>query len=241
MLPLPRLSNLYAFVKHLLKEFTSINFIKQKLKKAAIYLNFYGFEKKMFYCVPMSEKVKIKAGSILISEPFLADPNFSRTVVYIAEHDANGTVGFVVNQPMGLMLKDVIPTEPTEDFLDIPLFTGGPVGNDTLHVIHQLGDHVKGSKFISQHTYWGGDFEQIKFLIGNKNADTRDFKFFVGYSGWGPGQLESEIESNSWIVMKGSSDLVFGETDTKTWEKALEQKGGKFKLYQNSPLRPDWN
>lgn len=189
----------------------------------------------------MFQQIKLKSGMMLVADPFLPDPNFSRSVVYIVEHDDKGTVGFVLNQPMGLMLEDVIQTGTSED-LDIPLFTGGPVGNDTLHVIHQLGDHVPGSKYISRHIYWGGDFEQIKFLIGNKNADLRDVKFFVGYSGWGPGQLEDEIKEKSWVILKGNEDLIFNNSiESKVWEKALNQKGGKFKLYQKSPLRPEWN
>ena len=121
------------------------------------------------------------------------------------------------------------------------MFSGGPVGNDTLHVIHQLGDHLKGSKYISKHTYWGGDFEQLKFLILNKNVDWRDLKIFIGYSGWSAGQLEDEIKAKSWIIHRGSEDLVFSKSEAQTWEEALNEKGGKYKLYQNSPLRPDWN
>lgn len=188
----------------------------------------------------MSKIKKIRSGDILIAEPFLADPNFSRAVVYIVEHNAEGTVGFVVNQPMGLLLKDVIHTQPAEEF-DIPLYSGGPVGTNTLHVVHQLGDHVKHSKYIARHTYWGGDFDQIKFLLLNKNADWRDVKIFIGYSGWSPDQLDAEVASKSWIIHRGSEDLIFNKLEKATWEQALRDKGGKYKLFQKSPLKPDWN
>lgn len=177
---------------------------------------------------------------VLIAEPFLTDPNFSRTVVFLVEHNEEGTLGFVLNQPMGIMLKDVIENGP-DDQLDIPLFAGGPVATDTLHVIHQLGDHIEGSKFVGKHIYWGGEFEQIRFLLGNKNAKWDDFRFFVGYSGWAPGQLEDELASGSWIVNKTDEEFIFDLEKQKLWEAALNDKGGKFKLMKGSPLRPDWN
>lgn len=188
----------------------------------------------------MPKVPKIRAGMVLIAEPFLTDPNFSRTVVFLVEHNEEGTLGFVLNQPMGIMLKDVIENGP-DDQLDIPLFAGGPVATDTLHVIHQLGDHIEGSKFVGKHIYWGGEFEQIRFLLGNKNAKWDDFRFFVGYSGWAPGQLEDELASGSWIVNKTDEEFIFDLEKQKLWEAALNDKGGKFKLMKGSPLRPDWN
>lgn len=188
----------------------------------------------------MPKVPSIRAGMVLIAEPFLADPNFSRAVVYLVEHNEEGTLGFVLNQPMGIMLKDVVEAGP-EDQLDIPLYIGGPVASSTLHVIHQLGDHIQDSKYVGKHIYWGGDFEQIKFLLGNKNARWNDFRFFVGYSGWGSGQLQEELENGSWIVNRTNDEFIFDLEKQKIWEAALTEKGGKFKLLKDSPLSPDWN
>ena len=116
----------------------------------------------------LDTKFQIRPGDLLIAEPFLPDPNFSRAVAYIVEHNDEGTIGFVLNQATGVALKDVLPGEVGEE-LDIPLYSGGPVSPETLHVIHQLGDHIPGSKYIARHTYWGGDFEQIKFRNGGES------------------------------------------------------------------------
>jgi len=188
----------------------------------------------------VSRNNNIRPGDLLIAEPFLPDPNFSRSVAYVVEHNEEGTIAFVLNQPMDLNLNDVMKGDAT-DALDIPLYTGGPVAPDTLHVIHQLGDHIPGSKYIARHTYWGGDFEHIKMLLLNKNVDWRDFRFFVGYSGWSPGQLEDELEQKSWIIHRSSEELIFNDNPMAVWEKAMEERGGKYKLFAKSPLRPDWN
>ncbi|MBI1185680.1 YqgE/AlgH family protein [bacterium] len=188
----------------------------------------------------MSHTAHIRRGDLLIADPFLSDPSFSRAVVYIVEHNEEGTIGFVLNQPMGIMLKDVVETSPGPEF-EIPLFTGGPVGGNTLHVVHQLGDHIAGSKYIANHIYWGGDFEQVKFLLGNKNADWRDMKFFVGYAGWAAGQLADELKNHSWIVLRGTEDFIFNDEDEDLWQAALRMKGGKYRLLAISPLRPEWN
>lgn len=188
----------------------------------------------------LDTKFQIRPGDLLIAEPFLPDPNFSRAVAYIVEHNEEGTIGFVLNQSTGVALKDVLPGEVGEE-LDIPLYSGGPVSPETLHVIHQLGDHISGSKYIARHTYWGGDFDQIKFLLGNKNANWKDFRFFVGYSGWSPGQLEAELEQKSWIIHRSNEELIFSDDAAEVWEKAMAERGGKYKLFAKSPLRPDWN
>ncbi|MBI3142370.1 MAG: YqgE/AlgH family protein [Bacteroidetes bacterium] len=183
---------------------------------------------------------RVKSGDFILAEPFLPDTNFYRSVVYLAEHGPNGSIGFVVNQPLGLSLKDVIHTEQTEE-LDFPLYAGGPVGSDTLYVLHQLGDHVRDSRFIARHTYWGGDFEQIKYLLINKNADHRDLKLFLGYSGWEAGQLDEEMAQGSWIVLRGMDELIFSPQEVSIWEEALRKKGGRYALLAKSPKKPDWN
>lgn len=185
-------------------------------------------------------KHRVKSGDFILSEPFLPDPNFHRSVIYLVEHGAMGSIGFVLNQRLGMSLRDVIHKEQTEE-LDFPLYAGGPVGSDTLYVLHQLGDHVQESRFIARHTYWGGDFEQIKYLLINKNADYRDLKLFLGYAGWEAGQLEAEMDQGSWIVLRGVEELIFSSHEVNLWEEALRRKGGKYALLARSPKKPEWN
>ncbi|RQP14605.1 MAG: YqgE/AlgH family protein, partial [Parapedobacter sp.] len=103
--------------------------------------------------------------SLLISEPFMLDPNFQRAVVLLCEHHAEeGTVGYVLNQPAILQLKDVIDDVPEADF---PLFFGGPVAQESIHFIHKCYDRLHSGVGLGNGIYWGGNFESLKILIRN--------------------------------------------------------------------------
>ena len=149
---------------------------------------------------------EVKRGSILISEPFLNDPNFDRTVVLICEHDENGTFGLILNKTVEIKLEDVL-----EDFegLDKQLMIGGPVQQNTLHYIHKLGDELPESKEIAPGIFWGGDFDILKTMLKEHLIDMNKIKFFLGYSGWDVGQLDNEIEEKSWFVADLSDDSYF--------------------------------
>src|SRR5687767_3484687 len=141
-------------------------------------------------------KIKPEKGRLLISEPFLPDPNFERTVVLLCEHNEEGSFGFVLNKPSILKVNEVI-----EDIggLENPVFVGGPVQQDTLHFIHR-NVSVPNAVQIANNVFWGGDFDNLLSLVDTKQITGIDLRFFLGYSGWGPGQLDSELEQDSWIV-----------------------------------------
>ncbi len=177
-------------------------------------------------------------GKILISEPFLPDPNFTRTVVLICEHNEEGTFGLVLNKPSLLHLKDVMENISRKDHL---LYIGGPVQQDTLHYIHRRGD-IDGAIAIAPGIFWGGNFEKMLLLLESGQADPKDFQFFLGYSGWGKTQLLDELAQNSWIV----SDIVtprqiFETAADSLWKQVLSEMGGKFKMFSNYPLDPRSN
>jgi putative transcriptional regulator len=144
------------------------------------------------------EKSKeLKAGQLLLSEPFMPDENFRRTVVLVCEHTPdNGTVGLIINKPINLRLNDIM-----EDFPAFKgkVFLGGPVGTDTLQFLHSLGNLVEGSVKLAENLYWGGNFEQIKMLMLEEKIKPNDIRFYLGYSGWTVGQLHSELkECEKW-------------------------------------------
>jgi len=180
-----------------------------------------------------------KKGDVLISEPFQADPNFMRTVIILCEHNDDGSIGFVLNKPAALKLKDII----TEfKGIDQEVFIGGPVQQDTLHFIHRKGSLMEGSAKIAEGLYWGGNFDELTFLLKDKLVNSQDFKFFVGYSGWAPGQLMEEIEMNSWVISRNVNiGQVFDTDATMLWKEVLENLGGKFKVISNYPVDPRLN
>ncbi|RAU83209.1 YqgE/AlgH family protein [Pontibacter arcticus] len=183
--------------------------------------------------------IKPQAGSILISEPYLGDPNFERTVVLLCSHEETaGTFGLVLNRMSNLLLSDVV--DVYDNAFDAGLGIGGPMQYNTLHYIHRLKDLPEAVE-LSDDLYWGGDFEMLRTKIGAGLINTDDIKFFLGYSGWTPGQLQEEIDKNVWIVNNNAANKLFNlETDT-LWRSILRQMGGKYKVLSNYPEDPRLN
>jgi putative transcriptional regulator len=186
-----------------------------------------------------SKEVKVERGDLLISEPFLPDPNFSRTVVLMCEHGEAGSFGFVLNKPSLIKGSDVLEDADT---FDANLYVGGPVQQDTLHFVHRRVDIIEGGEPIIEGLNWGGNFEQLLAHIRSGAVDFTNFKFFIGYSGWEEGQLEEELQQNTWIVYKGTTPEDIFDTDPDVlWKRVLEKMGGKYKVISNYPTDPRLN
>lgn len=181
---------------------------------------------------------EVKAGNVLISEPFLNDNNFSRTVVLITEHNEKGSFGLILNRPLNKKLSDIISGF---DNVQVPLFTGGPVDLNTLHVIHSIGLEVPGTLQISENLFWGGDFDHLRTLDENHNLDPQTVKFFIGYSGWMANQLEAEVKAKSWVVTNLKPEEIFNLPPEDMWNSCLKSLGGKFKEWLNFPVDPILN
>lgn len=183
-------------------------------------------------------KIKPEKGRLLISEPFLPDPNFERTVVLLCEHNEEGSFGFVLNKPSILKVNEVMQDlEGVENLV----FVGGPVQQDTLHFIHRNAS-LENAVEIVEKIYWGGAFENLMAMLDSRQITAVDIRFFLGYSGWGPGQLDSELAQDSWIVCDYVTDqLLFDTGPDVMWRKALENMGGRFSMYSNYPVDPRLN
>lgn len=178
------------------------------------------------------------SGRLLVSDPFLPDPNFKRTVVLLTEHREEGSVGFVLNKPMKLSLQDVMQLDTEER---IPLYEGGPVQKDTLHIVHRVKSIGQDDLEISKGVYWGANYEAVKSYISQNGFDPSLFRFFLGYSGWGGGQLDLELEHKSWIVTKGSQKVIFSPNSDALWKNVLKQFGGNLSFLANFPEDPSLN
>lgn len=187
----------------------------------------------------MLNKIAPKAGNLLISEPFLLDPNFRRSVVLMAEHADVGTLGFILNQPSQLLLRDLVPDLWQATF---PVFIGGPVEIDTIHFIHRCYDKLNSGEEIAKGIYWGGNFETLKILVNNHNITEDEVKFFLGYSGWGEDQLDEEIKGNTWIVSdRYDPDVVFANDEEAIWRSVIVNLGPKYAHISNFPSDPSLN
>jgi putative transcriptional regulator len=183
-------------------------------------------------------KLTPEKGRLLISEPFLPDPNFERTIVLLCEHNEEGSFGFVLNKPAIVKVSEVM--DDLKNF-DHPIFIGGPVQQDTLHFIHR-NTEIEGGAEVRSGIFWGGNFENVLFLSDSAQLEPNQIRFFLGYSGWSAGQLEEELEQNSWIVCDFvSEELMFETEPASMWRKALGNMGGRFSVYANYPVDPNLN
>ena len=180
----------------------------------------------------------VTKGSLLIAEPFLNDSNFERSVVLMCEHNERGSFGLVWNQPTQLHLDDVL----TDDiYPDVPLYVGGPVEHNTLHFIHRRPDLIGQARPLAEGLHWSGDFEDVKRLLNLGTLPVTDIRFFVGYSGWGEGQLEGELKRDSWIVTPASAEFLFDTPPEQFWRAVLRQMGGQYRVLSHYPTDPRLN
>ena len=177
-------------------------------------------------------------GILLIADPFLKDPNFLRTVVFLCEHKAEGSFGFVLNRKYENTLDELIPGM---EELKLPVFYGGPVQLDTIHFLHQYRDEIPGSEEVIKGVYWGGDFEKVVEMLKDGTAHPDKIRFYIGYSGWSDGQLNTELEEKSWLTVAGTRKLIFHRNYEEIWKDSLKQLGGDYEMMINFPIDPQLN
>ncbi len=179
-----------------------------------------------------------RKGKILISEPFLLDNYFRRSIVLITEHNEDGTIGFVLNKPVSVNITEVVENFPD---IEAEVSLGGPVNTNTLHYLHTLGDIIPNSVPVIGPVCWGGDFDVVERLISSGNIDKHQIRFFLGYSGWSPGQLEDEMEESAWVVSELSPEEIMMPLNKHFWKKTLRRMGKKYEMWSNFPENPEMN
>lgn len=178
-------------------------------------------------------------GDLLISEPYLPDPNFERTVVFLCEHDDNGTFGFVLNKKAIIDVGEVVDEAGS---YPAKLFVGGPVEHDTLHFVHRHAELAGSSREVVDGVWWGGDFNRLTEMMNTRTIQPEDIRFFIGYSGWAAGQLMDEMRAKSWIVLKNTTpEMIFDWDNQDLWKACLKAMGGKYRLMSNYPKDPRMN
>lgn len=177
-------------------------------------------------------------GRILIAEPFLNDIYFKRSIVFLTEHNQEGSIGFVLNKPVNLKIEEVITDFPS---FDCNISIGGPVNTNTIHYLHTLGDLIPNSVHVCEDLFWGGDFDALKSLITQGLINKSQVRFFLGYSGWMPNQLEDELSQNSWLVGNLDAYQVMNHIMDNFWIDVLNTLGNKYKMWINSPENPSMN
>lgn len=177
-------------------------------------------------------------GKILISEPFLSDTFFNRSIVYLTDHTPQGSVGFILNKKLDLKLNAAITGF---ERWNENLYMGGPVASDTLHYLHSMGDLIPKSVAVEKDVFWGGDIGCIRELIKTGKISPSQIRFFLGYSGWSAGQLERELKENSWVIAKVNSNIILSNRGDDTWKSVLRSFKNKYRMWAEFPDSPDMN
>ena len=176
-------------------------------------------------------------GCLLLSEPFLIDASFGRSAVLLIDHNAEGSMGIVLNKPLPVLANDVV--NEFKYLEDIPIYSGGPMADEYLFFIHTL-PQIPDALPLGRGLYFNGDFNEIKRYILQGNPIEGRIRFFLGYSGWAPGQLQQEIEEDTWIVTAPTPNLIM-HSDNDLWQKSLSAMGQKYRIWSRYPQIPDMN
>lgn len=184
---------------------------------------------------------RVAPGTFLLASPVLRDPNFVRTVVLICDHGSGGTWGLVVNRRTALSFGDLLDSLPFPAAGAGPVHWGGPCETSRLQVLHRLRRDSGGSLPICRNVELGVEIERLKVLLADPLLPGEALAGYIGYAGWGPGQLESELAERSWFPCTAHDRIVFDTPPDEAWERALESLGGSYAALARMPLDPQRN
>jgi putative transcriptional regulator len=185
----------------------------------------------------IENKLQPRKGRVLIAEPFLDDYYFKKSIILLTEHNEDGSMGFVINNPVNLKLNELLNGFPE---FEANISVGGPVSTDSVQFVHLSEIQLTNSIEVRPNLFWGGDFEDLKEAVLCGNVDKNEIIFFIGYSGWSPGQLEAEIKENSWIVTELPTDIIM-KYNKNVWQRTLHEMGERYKAWANFPEDPNLN
>ena len=176
-------------------------------------------------------------GQLLIAGPSLLDPNFWRTVVLMIEHTDEGALGLVLNRPSETTVGEAVPQLDELVDADDQLFIGGPVQPSSVIVLAEFEDATDAALIA---------FENIGVIGTGSSPDSlaagvRTGRAFVGHAGWGPGQVDSELERGDWILEPARRHDAFSGAPQELWSDVLTRKGGSYALIARMPPDPSVN
>lgn len=182
---------------------------------------------------------KLEKGQLLIAEPsIIGDLSFNRSVILLADHNHEGSVGFILNKPLEYTINDLIPDIEAS----FKIYNGGPVEQDNLYFIHTIPELITGSIEISNGIFWGGDFELTRSLINEGKINKENIRFFLGYTGWNANQLEGELKENSWIITTNNyQSAILSKSSSQFWKEKIIELGGDYLIWSNAPENPILN
>lgn len=185
---------------------------------------------------PSSSSAASLRDHFLIAMPSLNDGYFSHAVTYICDHDAEGALGLVVNQPTELSLRDLlqhVDLEPREELPEIPVYRGGPVQPEHGFVLHTGKPEWRGSQPITDSIVLTTSRDILEAI--NEGRGPNRVLIALGHAGWGPGQLESELAENAWLTTRADPDILFDHPSAERWAAAAKLIGIDVNLISSAP------
>ncbi len=182
----------------------------------------------------LQKKINIQKGVFLLSDPFLQDEYFGRSVILLCNHKIKGSFGYIINKPLTININEAVAGFPK---FDAKVYYGGPVESNTLHYLHTI-EELEEKVEIEKGIYWSGNYDHLKELIQLGKVEPNQIKFLLGYAGWNVGQIEEEMEEDSWIVAESNPDYIFNHRESSLWKDVLINMGGEFEKIAHYPLSP---
>lgn len=164
----------------------------------------------------------LSAGKFLVASEKIRDPRFAKTIILLVNYDSRGAVGLIINRPTGTKLVHVLPNVKGIQKVPDNVYFGGPVAFNRITMIIQSPSKPEESEKVFDDIYISNSLNLLERIIENRKPDQR-FRFYSGYAGWGPGQLESEIARNDWIILKSDPDILFDKAPDKIWQRLVPQ------------------
>jgi putative transcriptional regulator len=175
-------------------------------------------------------------GQLLVAGPALVDPNFRRSVVLVGEHGDEGALGVILNRTSETTVDEAVPELTTLVDGTTPIHVGGPVQPSAIVILAEFAEPERAETLV---------LADIGFLPSEIDPDAlgelRRARVFAGYAGWGPGQLDDELQEGSWIVEPAEPEDVFTAAPEELWSEVLRRKGGPFGVLSLMPPDPSLN
>ncbi|MBH0189876.1 MAG: YqgE/AlgH family protein [Nitrospira sp.] len=179
-------------------------------------------------------------GIFLIAAPSLRDPNFRQTVVLLCEYGPEGALGVVVNRPTAMSISEALPQVPIIEGASHVLYAGGPVQTNQVTLLYRGREFPENAHHVFDGVCLGGDMGMVERILTNVGGQEA-FRAYLGYSGWGPGQLENEMKTGSWILMPADPNLLFEKDPSLVWRDLLLTLGETYRPYAEMPFDPSCN
>ena len=184
----------------------------------------------------------VAQGTLLAAGPDLLDPNFMHAVVLVAEHTEQGAYGLVLNRRARHSTRDVLTEELALGRHPLPIWIGGPVSLDTLQILHRAPAELSGGVEVADGVWIGAELESLGALAeASPERFERDVRLYLGYAGWGGGQLELELATGTWLPAPGGAQQVFSTRPEQLWREVVRSLGQSTEGLDQQPPDPSWN